>query len=228
MSKNEVTLLKEENEKQSTDLREDDKLVIKDIMKSMSVFKVNSYDSQVVQRDLIGMAQESKLRNSSLQLAIGGDVKGFTNEIINNSSGPCKREILLNLLLKLSGYFFGWFTGLAFLAYGGLSWEANPIIYLYYIGAVVIIFVTEGMITPLFITEKGLKKKLSSLFSILLFVVLTTIIYFLNDNQYTREVNGGYIIVISAIVYFIVKYLNRINIHRLAKGKKNYIADLQK
>ncbi|MBX4266697.1 hypothetical protein K1726_18945, partial [Clostridium estertheticum] len=193
----------------------------------MSMFKVNSYDAQVIQRDLIGMAQELKLRNSSLQEAIGDDVKGFTNEIINNSSGPCKREILLNLLLKLSGYFFAWFTGLAFVAYGGLSWEANPIIYFYYIGAVLIIFVTEGMITPLFITEKGLKKKLSSVFSILLFVVFSTIIYFLNDNQYTIKINAGYIILISAIMYLIVKYLNVININRLAKGKKNYIDDLK-
>ncbi|MBU3173613.1 hypothetical protein [Clostridium estertheticum] len=227
MAQNEVILLKEENKKQSIELREDDERNIKNIMKSMSMFKVNSYDAQVIQRDLIGMAQELKLRNSSLQEAIGDDVKGFTNEIINNSSGPCKREILLNLLLKLSGYFFAWFTGLSFVAYGGLSWEANPIIYFYYIGAVLIIFVTEGMITPLFITEKGLKKKLSSVFSILLFVVFSTIIYFLNDNQYTIEINAGYIILISAIMYLIVKYLNVININRLAKGKKNYIDDLK-
>ncbi|MBU3074871.1 hypothetical protein [Clostridium estertheticum] len=227
MIQNEVILLKEENEKQSIELREDDERNIKNIMKSMSMFKVNSYDAQVIQRDLIGMAQELKLRNSSLQEAIGDDVKGFTNEIINNSSGPCKREILLNLLLKLSGYFFAWFTGLSFVAYGGLSWEANPIIYFYYIGAVLIIFVTEGMITPLFITEKGLKKKLSSVFSILLFVVFSTIIYFLNDNQYTIEINAGYIILISAIMYLIVKHLNIININRLAKGKKNYIDDLK-
>ncbi|MBU3178083.1 hypothetical protein KPL47_17285 [Clostridium estertheticum] len=120
MTQNEVILLKEENEKQSIELREDDERNIKNIMKNMSMFKVNSYDAQVIQRDLIGMAQELKLRNSSLQEAIGDDVKGFTNEIINNSSGPCKREILLNLLLKLSGYFFAWFTGLAFVAYGGL------------------------------------------------------------------------------------------------------------
>ncbi|MBU3217483.1 hypothetical protein [Clostridium estertheticum] len=83
------------------------------------------------------------------------------------------------------------------------------------------------MITPLFITENGLKKNLGSLFSIVLFVVFSTIIYFLNDNQYTKIVNGGYIILISAIVYIVTKYLNRININRLAKGKKNYIDDLK-
>ncbi|MBU3217484.1 hypothetical protein LL033_05310 [Clostridium estertheticum] len=127
MSKNEVILLKEENQKQSIELREDDNRVIKNIMKSMSMFKVNSYDAQVIQSDLIGMAQELKLRNSSFQDTIGDDVKGFTNEIINNSSGPCKREILLNFLLKLAAYFFGWFAGLSFFAYGALSWESNPL-----------------------------------------------------------------------------------------------------
>ena len=82
MFKSEVTLLKKENEEQSIELRKDDERVIKDIMKSMSVFKVNSYDAQVIQRDLIGMAQELKLRGSNLQEAIGDDLKGFTNEKI--------------------------------------------------------------------------------------------------------------------------------------------------
>lgn len=92
---------------------------------------------------------------------------------------------------------------------------------------VLIIFVADGMITPLFITEKGLKKNLGSLFSIVLFVAFSTILFFLIDNQHTQEVNGGYIILISAILYIITKYFNRININRLARGKKNYIDDLK-
>ena len=56
MFANEVTLIKTENETQSKNLREDDRKVIKDIMKSMSMFKVNSYDAQVIRRDLIGKA----------------------------------------------------------------------------------------------------------------------------------------------------------------------------
>jgi len=227
MFKSEVTLLKKYNEKQSMELREDDEQVIKDIMKSMSVFKVNSYDAQVIQRDLIGMAQELKLRDSSLQEAIGYDIKGFTNEIINNSSGASKREILLNFLSKLAGYFFVWFIALSFGAYGGLLWAVNPAIYFYYFAAVLIIFITEGLITPFFCTEKGFKKNLQTLISIFLFVTVTTIIYFLHDNQYTKEANVGYIIVVSGLVYIITKYLNARNIHILAKGKKNYIEDLK-
>ncbi|ABR49157.1 hypothetical protein Amet_3017 [Alkaliphilus metalliredigens QYMF] len=227
MFENEVTLLKTENETQSKNLREDDQRVIKGIMKSMSMFKVNSYDAQVIQRDLIGMAHELKLRDSSLQEAIGDDVKGFTHEIIKNSGGPCKREIVLNFFLKLSGYFFAWFTVFAIGAYGSLSWEANPIIYLFFLGAVLITFITEGIIAPLFSTEKGLKKNLQSLISTLLFVVLTFIIFLLNDKQYTTEVKGGIIIVASGLVYLITRYSNSINIRRLAKGKKNFINDLK-
>lgn len=146
MIENEVALLKRENEKQPKELRVEDERIIKGIMKSMSMFKVNSHDAQVIQRDLIGMAHESKLRDSSLEEAIGDDVKGFTHEIIKNSDGPCEREIVFNFFAKLSGYFFTWFTLLAIGAYGSMSWDANPIIYLYFIGAVIIIFITEGII----------------------------------------------------------------------------------
>jgi len=227
MIENEVTLLRRENETQSKNLREDDQRVIKDIMKSMSMFKVNSYDAQVIQRDLIGMAHEMKLRNSSLQEAIGDDVKGFTHEIIKNSGGPCKREIVLNFFLKLSGYFFAWFTLLAIGAYGSLSWDTNPIIYLYYLGAVLLIFITEGIIAPLFSTEKGFKKNLQSLISIVLFIILTSIIFLLNDKKYTTEIKGGIIIVASGLIYLATKYLNTINIRQLAKGKKHFINDLK-
>lgn len=227
MFKNEVALLKIENETQSKNLKQDDQQVIKDIMKSMSMFKVNSYDAQVIQRDLIGMACELKLRDSSLQEVIGDDVEGFTYEIIKNSGGPCKREIILNFFLKLSGYFLVWFIAFAIGAYGSLSWYSNPTIYIYLLGVVLITFITEGIIAPLFSTEKGFKKNLHSLISILLFVLLTSIAFLIKDKQYTVEVNGGIIIVISGIVYIITKYLNSMNIRRLSKDKKHFIEDLK-
>lgn len=226
MFTNEVTLLKTENEIQSKNLRDDDRRVIKDIMKTMSMFKVNSYDAQVIRRDLIGMAYEMKLRDSSLQETIGDDVKGFTDEVIKNSFGPSMWEIILNFLMKLSGYFFAWFTLLAIGAYSSLTWKANPIVYLYFVGAVVLIFITEGIIAPRYITEKGYKKNLHSVISMLLLITLTFLIFLLNDNNYTREVNGGIIIAASGLVYLSSVYLNSNNIGRLAKGKRNFIDDL--
>lgn len=222
----EVALLKTENETQSKNLREDDRRIIKAIMKSMSVFKVNSYDAQVIRRDLIGMAFEMKLRNSSLDENIGIDVKGFADEIIKNTIGPSMWEIILNFFMKLSGYFFAWFTLLALGAYSSFSWKANPIIYVYFIGVVVVIFVAEGIIAPHFITEKGVKKNLHSLFSMFLLVIFTSIIFLLNDKNNVRDVNGGMVVAVSGLIYFMTQYLNVINIRKLARGKRNFIDDL--
>ena len=109
MFMNEMRLLKKENDEQIKALRYEDVQTIKDIMKGMSIFKVNSYDAQVIKRDLIGMAQEFELRNKTLHDAIGGDIKEFAHDIINNSGGPCIYEIFLGFLLHFTRYFFGWF-----------------------------------------------------------------------------------------------------------------------
>lgn len=224
--KNEVALLKTENEKQLNSLKKGDYNFIKDIMKSMSIFKVNSYDSQVIKRDLIGMAQELDLRNSSLKESIGDNLKDFTNDIINNSNGPDKAEILLSFLCKLSGYFFAWFIGLSFLAYGGLVWEVGPMLFFLFIGLILIGFIVEGIVTPLFSTDKGFRKKLPSIISILLLGLFTMIMYLSNNILYAKTINVSYIIGISAVIYLISKYLYIKNIHELAKNKNNYIEDL--
>ncbi|MBV1820717.1 hypothetical protein L0P54_10750 [Anaerosalibacter bizertensis] len=121
MFKNEVTLLKKENLRQMENVKEDDKDTIYEIMKSMSVFKVNSYDAQIIQRDLIGMAQDSELRGADLKNVIGNDIKSFSNEIIKNSYGPSIIEILLSFFTLLSGYLFGMHILPAYLQYQSLS-----------------------------------------------------------------------------------------------------------
>ena len=227
MLKNEVTLLKKENEEQSIKLKQDDSEIIKNIMKSMSIFKVNSYDSQVIRRDLIGMAQELNLRDSNLEESIGDNIKNFATEIINNSNGPSKIEIFLNFLTKLSGFLFIWFVALTFWAFGGSNWNVNPKIYFYYIGAVLIMFIIEGIITPIYSTEKGIKKRFPSFISIISFLILTTAMYFIDDSQYTNTIDVKYIIVTSGLVYIISKYFNTKNIHKLSKNKRNFIEDLK-
>ncbi len=174
----------------------------------------------MIQRDLIGMAYEQNLRGSSLNKSIGMDIKKFTHEIIYNSGGPSKIEIVLNFLLKLSGYFFWWFTLLAIGAYGSLSWEANPIIYVFFVGVVLLSFITEGILAPLFITERGIKKNLHVLISFFLFIIFTFIIFKLNNKDFTYEIKGWLIISVSSLLYIIIKYLNSKNISNLAKDKK--------
>lgn len=89
-----------------------------------------------------------------------------------------------------------------------------------------VIFVTEGIIAPLFITEKGIKKNLHSVFSMLLLVIFTSIVFLLNDKNDVREVNGGMVVAVSGLIYFITQYLNLINTRKLARGKRNFIDDL--
>ncbi|HSL85678.1 MAG TPA: hypothetical protein VK861_01945, partial [Bacteroidales bacterium] len=120
-----------------------------------------------------------------------------------------------------------WFTLFAIGAYGSLSWAANPIIYLYFVGMVIVIFLTEGIVAPLFSTEKGIMKNAQSLISVILFVIMTTIIFLLNDRTYVTEINGGMIIAASGVLYLAAKYLNSVNIRALAKDKKHFISDLR-
>lgn len=227
MIKNEVNILKEENKEQLSELKEDEQDIIKDITKSMSIFKVNSYDAEVIKRDLIGMAQDLNLRGSSLKDDIGDNLKEFTRDIINNSGGPSKLEILLGFLCNISGSVFVGLTALAFLAYGGLSWEVNPNLLFFYIIYSSISFIMEVIITPLFITESGFLKSFPSIISILLIVALTTFMYPINHDVSTKLINVSYIILISGLIYLVSKYFYIKNIHELAKDKRNYIQDLK-
>lgn len=227
MIRNEVNILKEENKEQLYGLEENEQDIIKDIMKSMSIFKVNSYDAEVIKRDLIGMAQDLNLRGSSLKEDIGDNLKEFTRDIINNSSGPSKLEISLGFLSKISGFIFVGFTALAFINYGGLSWNVNPILIFYYIAFYSIPFIIEGIIDPLFSTERGFLKSLPSIISISLLIALTTAIYPINNNASTKMINVSYIIGISGLIYLVSKYFYIKNIHELAKDKRNYIQDLK-
>lgn len=226
MFKSEVTLLKNENAKELVKLGDDSTYVINNIMKSMSIFKVNSYDAQVIRRDLIGMAQELELRGSNLEISIGDDIEQFTAEIMNNSIGPSKIEILLGFLIKASNIFFLTFILLSFGAYSSLNWDANPIIFIFYIGVTIITFITDVIITPLYSVKKGIKKYIPLMFSIISFLSLTAITYLLNDNENTIRIYGGWIIGISGLSYVIFNYLNIKNVSRLSEGKKNHIADL--
>lgn len=226
MFKNEVSILKRENNEQSISLDPYDHTIIRDIIGSMSVFKVNSYDAQVIRRDLIGMAQELDLRESSLKESIGDNLTAFTQEIINNSSGPSLIEILLGLLQKVSGFMFMIFIGLSFLAYSGFSWTIRPLILFFYIIFYSILFIAEGIISPMFSTRKGIIRIIPSIIGILFFLVSGIITEIFNHSQPTKMINASYIIIITGLIYLISTYLYSKHIHELSKDKKNFIQDL--
>lgn len=226
MFKNEVSILKNNNNEQSITLDPYDNVIIGDIVGSMSIFKVNSYDAEVIRRDLIGMAQELNLRESNLEESIGDNLTSFTYEIIKNSSGPSVIEIFIGLVGKVSGFIFMIFILLSSLAYGGLSWGVKPLILFFYIVFYSIIFIAEGIITPLFSTKKGIIRSIPSIIGILFFVASGIIAEFFNHSQTLIMINASYVIIISGLIYVISKYLYSKHIHELAKDKKNFIQDL--
>ncbi|HCJ56235.1 MAG TPA: hypothetical protein DHV55_01720 [Clostridiaceae bacterium] len=129
-------------------------------------------------------------------------------------------------MIKACGYFLILFIALSYGAYGSLSWKADPIIMVYYIAVVLVSFIVEGLITPLFNLEKGIKRIIPSLISLFMFVMLTMIISLVYSKQNAVNINAGRIIAVSAALYFLSTCLNVQNIHRLAKEKKNCIKDL--
>lgn len=226
MLKSEVTLLKNENKKQIESLSEDARSSIDGIVKSMSIFKINSYDGQVIFRDLIGMMQELELRGTDLEHAVDRDLKSFVDEITENGAGPDKIELLLGFLIRLSGTLFLSFALLSAVAYTSLTWKANSIILLLYFGMAVISFITDGLITPLFSTLRGLKKYIPSVISTSMFMVLVSAVFLMNDYAAVSSVDAGAVLLFSGVSYVILSYLNLKNLERLAGGRKNHIADL--
>lgn len=208
--------LRKENERKLAEVREDDSRVIRAVMKSMSIFSVNSYEAQIIQRDLIGMAQEWGLRNSNLQEATG-HVSGFAKDIIQNSSGPCPREVILTFLSRLSGYFLVWFAALSLAAYGGVLWEVNPATISYYVGVVLLAFLAEEVLTPLYITERGLKRRIPQLLAVLVFACFTAAIVLRGGHTFTGGISAGAVIIASGLTHLVTRYLNIKNISRLAK-----------
>ena len=228
MFKNEKTMLEKENKKQSLKLKDEDNATIKKIMESMNIFKVNSYDAQVIRRDLIGMAQEADLRDSNLKEFIGSDPKEFARDLIVNSNGPSKIEIGLNFLSMLSVYIIFWSIALGFGAYDGLSWDISIESLLSFSVLVLIIFISDGVLAPFGASKLGFEKVLSYAVPLILIIIFALIIGPINYNTYISTVNIKYVVAIFVLIYLLSKYLTSKNIHSLSKNKLNYIKDLKK
>lgn len=227
MFKNEKTVLEKENNKQSLKLKDKDNATIKKIMESMNIFKVNSYDAQVIKRDLIGMAQEANLRDSNLKEFIGSDPKEFARDLIANSNGPSKIEIVLNFLSMVSVYIVFWSIAFGFGNDDILSWGISIEDLLSLSIMVLIVFVGEGVLAPFVASKLGFEKVLSYVVPIILIILFSLIVAPINSNTYISTVNLKYVVAIFVLVYLLSKYLTSKNIHKLSKNKLNYIKDLK-
>ncbi len=221
MFKNEVKLLKRENEQKARWLDDEDEDVIDKIMDSLGIFRVNSFDIQVIYKDLIGMAEEAELRDSNMKEIIGDDIKNATYEIINNSRGYSKAEVLLVYLKYLSGIAFLMVGFFGTMVNMGLIWEISIAGLIGYFQYVTYFFLVSKLVRPLLHMEGwGRLGFYWTLFIALgLFgVPYATLAHKLYGNAIS-SVNSLYVLIGSAIIYIAATYLHYRDVKKYAEGR---------
>lgn len=222
---NVIKLLKKENRIQSYQIETDDYVLIRDIiMQKMSVFQVNSYDSLIIKRDLIGMAQEMKLRGTTLKQELGNDLDDFIENIIQNSRGPSYLEIILSIIKTLSIIFVMWTAFFSWI-YQAWQWPSSVSLPITLIAFVVFIYLMDGLFKPIFILEKGLRKIISN---IIAFCIYFLVFYFMPKLNFFSSItmHADYVLIISLIIYGISFISYKKHISNLAKDSRNLVQDL--
>ena len=200
MIKTEIDILRKENEIQSEWLHKDDEIIIDKIMGSMSILKVNSFDAQVIYRDLIGMAREARLRGLSLKHVVGDDLKRFTDEIISNSRGPSISEISSSFLTSLSGFILLWVIFEGYASYGNMSWKISLWTCIIYISIFFVYFILKSYIYPMFIMKRGWKRYIPTLlFTVFWISFLSASFTSINNMKSTITINPIYILIIASV-----------------------------
>jgi hypothetical protein len=213
--------LKKINLNQLSQLTPEDQTLIQNIIKRMSIFKVNTIQAQIILRDLIGMAMEHHLRGTSLKRELGDGAADFANAVYQSAKSTNWLEIILSLVLRLSAYFFLWFLGSSLLLYGGFTWKASPFIYLIYGSFVFISFILELIVTPHVVMLSSAKQNLIQVILLLAVIMITAgILGFVGPlNQQTIQVLPA--TVASALIFSVSKGLQFKLFEKLASEEKH-------
>ena len=217
--------LKKENNKESRKIMLDDLGLIRNITDKMNIYIMNTYDMQIVKRDLIGMAQEMKLRGTTLRDELGDDVDEFTKEIIENSRGPSKLEIFLYTLKGFAFYFIIYFVLSIMILPMDIGWTISL-----YFPAIIFIFISiitfiDTIFKPIFTLDKGIRRLIPVIIIIPFFILLN----FLDLNEFIKTgptINVIYLIIFFLIVYVISYFAYNKHIENLAKSSDNIVRDL--
>ncbi|MBG0765209.1 MAG: hypothetical protein H0S78_10100 [Tissierellales bacterium] len=194
--------LKKENNKESRKIMLDDLGLIRNITDNMNEYLMNSYDKQIVKRDLIGMAQEMKLRGTTLRDELGDNVDEFTKEIIENSRGPSKLEIFLTTIKSSAIPFIIIFGGMLLLSKNfDMSMSIYfPILVYLFLG---IQSILEFIFVSAFNKEKNFKKYIPNVIRGLTFFIF---FYYFIGNKIARggpEVKIACLVIIHLFIYAI-------------------------
>jgi hypothetical protein len=216
--------LKKENNKESRKIMLDDLGLIRNITDKMNIYIMNTYDMQIVKRDLIGMAQEMKLRGTTLRDELGDNVDEFTKEIIENSRGPSKLDIVLSSL-KIFVLSLTVLYGVILLLFRNFDSTVSiylPIIVVLFIG---IVTVLESIFIPVFNMEKSFKKYVPNVIrGLSVFFLLTSGVPKL--VRYGPSIKRIYLILIFLVIYAITSFAHNKHIENLAESSDNIVRDL--
>lgn len=217
--------LKKENNKESRKIMLDDLGLIRNITDKMNEYLMNSYDKQIVKRDLIGMAQEMKLRGTTLRDELGDNVDEFTEEIIKNSRGPSKLEIFLTTIKSSALTFIIIFGGILLLSKNfDMSMSIYfPILMYLFLG---IQGILEFIFVSAFNMEKNFKKYIPNVIRGLTFFIF---FYYFIGNKITRggpEIKIVYLLIIHLFIYLITYFAYNTHIENLAESSDKIVEDL--
>jgi hypothetical protein len=217
---NVLKLLKKENEKLSLQLTRDDFILIRDIMKKMNIFKINSYDALIIQRDLIGMAHEMKLRGNSLTQEMGDGFDDFIKEVVQNSRGPSYWEIGLVLFKHLSLMIVAFIVVLAWMQ----RWPSSVVLPTYILLFVPLSFLNSGILSPIFIFEKGFKKHIQYIIIVAIYIPL--IFQWHLRSRFTVPTIPT--LIIPIIVFVLTYWGYKKHMSNLSKDAQSLVEDLIK
>ena len=221
MFRDEARLLKRENDAIARWMPEDDEDIIDKITDSLGIFRVNSFDAQVIRRDLIGMAEEARLRDSTMKEAIGDDIKLTTYDIIKNSRKSNKHEIVLLYLKYLSGIVFSMISFFGFTVNQSLMWDVNIFGVFSLALSITMFFLLAKLVRPLLNMEGwgrfGFYWTFLNAISLVSpsWYTVASAYFFENSKLFIR---GWYVLLVAGIMYLISDYFYRKNINKLAKS----------
>lgn len=212
--------LKDSNWLKLRDLPQEDREMIKTVMKSLGIFRVNSFDAQLILKDLIGMSQEMELRDSSLKEEIGEDLTGYVNQLVENSKGAYPLEYITYFGKRIfSGMF--WIT----LLLGFISPSERIFLMIFWFGIMIVGEFYHGIIVPNYQTEIGLRKRVPDLIYVILAVplILLTLPNALSANF--PEVNLRLLSIIFGGIYLIIKITHLWSQKQLIEGREHLVEE---
>lgn len=215
--------LKKSNRIHLHKLKSKDREMITKVTKSLGVFRVNSFDTEVIIKDLIGMAKELELRGSSLEEEIGDDLNEYVNHLVENSKGAYPLEYSTYFGKRIFGgmLIITFFVGL--IEMDG-DWRGPLPVIIFYFALMAISELYHGIIAPNYKTQKGLRKRIPDLIYGILLIPLIWITLPSSFSADFPEVNLQVLSLIFGGIYVISK-LGYLWAQKLLIQGREYLAE---